>query len=106
MAPRIHLSPDGAERLWQRHYKKTHTHTKRKEKRSETEHSSAVATSSAFCIKVITADEESLSGVVYVNDEMMMREQLLYLGRLFAAEVVLHISSESETHFSGFFHFF
>lgn len=37
MAPQIHLGPDGAERLWQRHHKK-HTHTK-KEKRSETEHS-------------------------------------------------------------------
>lgn len=33
----------------------------------------ALATSSAFCIKVITVNERGLSSVVYVNDEMMIR---------------------------------
>lgn len=33
----------------------------------------ALATSSALCIKVITVNEKSLSGGVYVNDETMIR---------------------------------
>lgn len=59
MAPQIHLGPDGAERLWQRHYENTHTHTR-----------SALKTSSALCIKVITANEKSRG--VCVDAEMMM----------------------------------
>lgn len=49
MASHIQLGPDGPERLWQRHYKHAHKEI-------------AAATSSALCIKAITADEERQSG--------------------------------------------
>lgn len=71
MAPQIHLGPDGAEQLWQRHYKNTHTHTQREKVWDGA--LCALATSSAFCIKVITVNEKSRGRVVYVNDEMMTR---------------------------------
>lgn len=49
MASHIQLGPDGAERLWQHHYKHAHKEI-------------AAATSSALYIKAITADEERQSG--------------------------------------------
>lgn len=47
-----------------------HTHTEKKKRKGLGGALCALATSSAFCIKVITANEKSPSRVVYVNDEM------------------------------------
>lgn len=67
MAPHIHLGPDGAERLWQRHYKNTHTRIYKKEKGSETEHSAPWQLHQLFALRWLQSMRRAWAALRMLN---------------------------------------
>lgn len=67
MAPHIHLGPDGAERLWQRHYKNTHTRIYKKEKGFETEHSAPWQLHQLFALRWLQSMRRAWAALRMLN---------------------------------------